>query len=30
MKGLNKRINKVAIIGKGTAGCIAASYFRKT
>ena len=30
MKSLSKRINKVAIIGKGTAGCIAASYFRKT
>ncbi len=30
MKGLSKRINKVAIIGKGTAGCISASYLRKT
>lgn len=30
MKTLSKRINKLAIIGKGTAGCIAASYLRKT
>lgn len=29
MISLQKRINKLAIIGKGTAGCIAASYFSK-
>jgi len=30
MKTLTRRINKIAILGKGTAGCIAASYFRDT
>lgn len=30
MKTLEKRINKITILGKGTAGCIAASYFRNS
>mgnify|MGYP001029646925 CR=1 FL=1 len=28
MKSINKYINKIAIIGKGTAGCMAATFFR--
>ena len=27
MNSVRKEINKIAVIGKGTAGCMAASYF---
>lgn len=29
LHSINKKVDKITIIGKGTAGCIAASYFKK-